>query len=146
MRTTLLSNDPLFSRLIPYTVGMDRLMDQLHSYVDSENTAYPPYNIEQATDDHYIISVALAGFAKDDIEITKENGYLVIRGKQPEPDPDAVATTFLHKGIATRGFERTFKIMDDIEIVKAEMQDGLLRIELERVIPEEKKPLRIEIQ
>ncbi|NJO61075.1 MAG: Hsp20 family protein [Richelia sp. RM2_1_2] len=131
-RRDLIGFDPLFSLLLDdkryKTVGVD---------------GYPPYNIEKLDDEHWLITVALAGFTSNDIDITVEDRKLTLTSKQ---QTEAEATrNYLHKGIAKRSFERRFILADDVEVKRACLQDGLLSIELERIIPESKKPRKIEI-
>ena len=97
------------------------------------NDGYPPYNIEQRGDASYRITLALAGFAEDDLSITLENNQLVIRGRQAE---DAEGRVFLHRGIAARQFQRSFVLADGVEVVGARLEHGLLHIDLARSVPE----------
>lgn len=134
---------PVFRR----TVGFDRfndVFDLLFRDSEERNDNYPPYNIEKKGEDQYRIIMAVAGFSMDDLTIVLENGLLRVRGElqRREPDED---TVILHQGIAGRSFERVFRLADHIEVHAAELTDGLLRISLLRVIPEEQKPKRIPI-
>jgi molecular chaperone IbpA len=126
------------------TVGFDRLASLLDqaSGLDTDAPAYPPYNIERLTDNAYRITMAVAGFAKSDVTIEVRDSTLTVRG---EKKPDSADRAFLHRGIAGRGFERRFQIADHVEVVAADLQDGLLHIELKRELPEKMKPRRIEI-
>ena len=109
--------------------------------MEREEVAYPPYNIEKVSDDSYRIVMALAGFRKDDVEIVTERSRLSVRGElKDRPD-----STYLHRGLAQRAFERVFDLADYIEVVSANMADGLLTIELKRELPEALKPRRIEL-
>lgn len=94
---------------------------------------YPPYNIEQTAETGYRITLAVAGFADDDLAITLEDRQLVIRGRQSEPDDDRV---FLHRGIASRQFQRTFVLAEGVEVAGARLENGLLHVDLERSVPE----------
>jgi molecular chaperone IbpA len=107
-----------------------------------EEVGYPPYNIEKCGEDSYRIVMALAGFGQDDVEIVAERNRLTVRGEIKGQN----GKTYLHRGIATRTFERHFELADFIEVIGASMGDGLLMIELKRELPEELKPRRIEIQ
>lgn len=141
MRTIDLS--PLYRSFI----GSDRLASLIDAAnrADSQST-YPPYNIELLGDDKYQISMAVAGFSQDDITIEAQENTLSVQGKKPEQeDSEAASRKFLHKGISERNFERKFQLGDHVKVTGAAMADGLLHINLERVIPEAKKPRKIEI-
>ncbi len=132
------------SPLYRSTVGFDRLFNLLDEGAPA-GAGYPPYNIERVAENDYAITMAVAGFAEEDISIeVKENGLLV-SGAKTESD-EAETREFLHRGIATRSFERRFQLADHVEVKGARLENGLLTIELERVIPEALKPRRIEIQ
>lgn len=109
----------------------DRLLDRVSR---SATDSYPPYNIEQLDDKHLRITVAVAGFTMDDLNVSIEQNQLVIRGKKE--DADAPERTFIHRGIATRQFMRSFVLSDEIEVSGATMENGLLHIDLERIVPE----------
>jgi molecular chaperone IbpA len=134
-----------FSPLFRSSVGFDsipRLLDTAMQTADRSD-AYPPYNIEKADDKHYRISIAVAGFSEDDLEITAKEDTLVVRGKAQEAEDSG---TYLYRGIAGRAFERKFQLADHIRVVSADLTNGLLHINLEREIPEELKPRTIEIK
>ncbi len=116
----------------PYLLGFDQL-DQLVERSAKNAEGYPPYNIEVLAENRYRITLALAGFHDDEVEITLEANQLSIEGKQAEPGGERV---FLHRGIAARGFKRSFVLADGVEVGSAEMENGLLHIELEREMPE----------
>lgn len=125
------------------SVGFDRmahLMNQAHR-MDQSNAAYPPYNIEAIEENKYQITLALAGFTEEDIEITSEQNFLVVRGKIK----NNVERKYLHRGIANRSFERKFQLADHVNVLTASMDHGLLHIELLKEIPEAMKPKTIEI-
>lgn len=109
----------------------------------SRDSGYPPYNIRKISDYQYSIEIALAGFSKDDIEVELTDGNLAVRSKENADKDDN--DSFVHKGIAKRSFMRQFSLSDDIVVKGADLKDGLLVIDLERVIPEEKKPRLIQI-
>jgi molecular chaperone IbpA len=134
--TTL--NLPEFHRSV---LGFDRL---LNDFTRLDNSGYPPYNVETVGENQYQITLALAGFKRDDITITVKEGLLTIEGNKPEIDEDG--RTFLHRGIANRAFSRQWKLADYVEVVDATMEDGLLFVLLERKVPEEKQPKRIAIR
>lgn len=127
----------------PFFVGFEKPLEQLRNmHVNSLRESYPPYNLTEIDEDHYKISLALAGFSKDQVEVSVDNGSLIIKGDKEESDSEVV----LHKGIATRKFTRTFALGEYMEVNRAEMIDGILNIFLERNIPEEKKPKSIKIK
>jgi molecular chaperone IbpA len=123
------------------TVGFDRLLDLLESADTREG--YPPYNIERGDENHYRVTVAVAGFAEKDLAIEVRDGVLTVTGKR-ETAPD-LKPSYSHQGIAGRAFERSFQLAEHVEVRGARLENGLLHIELERVIPEEKKPRKIAI-
>jgi molecular chaperone IbpA len=124
------------------TVGFDRLLDLLDQ-ADGNAQGYPPYNIERSDENHYAVTVAVAGFAEKDLGIEVRDGVLTVQGKR-EPDPNA-KPSFLHQGIAGRAFERQFQLAEHVEVRGAKLENGLLHVALERVVPEEKKPRKIVI-
>jgi molecular chaperone IbpA len=132
-----------FSPLYRSTVGFDRLFDMLDQTARMEAApSWPPYNVEKIGDDRYRITMAVAGFGADDIEITqKENTLLVTGQKHPEQEN----AQLLHRGIATRNFKQTFNLADHVKVTGANMENGLLTVDLVREVPEEMKPRRIEI-
>lgn len=135
------------SPLMRSTVGFDRFNDLFEQLVDSADKqfdGYPPYNIEKSADDRYKIVMAVAGFTMNDLTITAQGESLTVAGKMEEKGPDETAT-FLHRGIATRSFQRSFRLADHIKVVSAEMKDGLLTIHLVRDVPEAAKPRMIPI-
>lgn len=125
------------------SVGFDRLASLLESVstVDSGN-GYPPYNIEKTSDDAYRISIAVAGFTEDELSIEAKEHQLVISGKKAAEED---GRTFLHRGIATRAFEKRFQLADHVRAVGATTENGLLHVDLVREVPEALKPRRIEI-
>ena len=133
-----------FNQLTPYAVGFDRVFDQLQNYVEnnSTSTGYPPYNIRKDGEYNYDIEMALAGLSKKDIEVEVADGVLTIRSvKENEEDENN-----LYRGISYRKFNRKFTLADDIIVKDAKLQDGLLKISLEKIIPEEKKPRLITVK
>jgi molecular chaperone IbpA len=126
------------------TVGFDRLFDFLESAARSEQVDnYPPYDIEKVSDDSYRITLAVAGFRADEIDITARQNMMVITGRKAENrNKDG---NYLHMGIATRAFERRFELADFVRVENAELRDGLLSIELVREIPDAMKPRKIAI-
>ncbi len=133
-----------FSPLYRSTVGFDRLFSMLDTLGQPENAqTYPPYNIERTGDDAYRISMAVAGFGQDDISIEAHRNVLTIKGeKNVEEKGDG---ELLYRGIAARSFERRFQLADHVEVTGANLENGLLHIDLKRNIPEEMKPRSIPI-
>ena len=125
------------------TVGFDRLFDYLENASRAEQDNYPPFDIERLSDDTYRITLAVAGFKRDDIDIVAQQNMLVITGRRSETRNRE--GDFLHIGIATRAFERRFELADFVRVSAAELHDGLLAIELVREVPEAMKPRKIEI-
>jgi molecular chaperone IbpA len=125
------------------TVGFDRLFDFLESARSEQADNYPPYDIEKLSDDRYRITLAVAGFASADIDITARQNMLVVVGRKS--DTRGKDGSFLHMGIATRAFERRFELADFVRVEAADMKDGLLSIELVREIPDAMRPRKIEI-
>ena len=124
------------------TVGFDRLFDLLESSARAETDGYPPFDIEQEGDDRYRISLAVAGFRPDEIEIVAQNNQLIVTGRKPD---ETDTGRYLHRGIATRAFERRFQLADFVVVQGAQFDNGLLRIALRREIPEAMKPRKIDI-
>ena len=127
-----------FAPLFRSTVGFDRLFDML----DSARSDWPPYNIEKAGENEYRISMAVAGFGSNDIELTQQGNTLLVSGQKKS---DQNGSEMLHHGLAHRGFRQTFNLADHVKVTTASLENGLLSIELTREIPEQLKPRRIEI-
>ncbi len=137
-----------FSPLYRSTVGFDRLFGMLDSLGQPEGgQSYPPYNIEKTGEDAYRITMAVAGFGEDELSVTLHPNALVIEGRKEEKDGSDGdgAATFLHRGIATRAFQRSFRLADHIKVAGAKLENGLLHIELVREVPETLKPRTIAI-
>ena len=135
-----------FSPLYRATVGFDQIADMFDRVLtsDTQTSSYPPYNIEKIDEDAYRISVAVAGFSEEELEIISHDGNLVIEGRVI-PNEENKENIFLHRGIAGRAFKRSFQLADHIKITGANLSNGLLNVELVREIPEELKPKKIEI-
>ena len=133
-----------FNQLTPYAVGFDRVFDQLNQYVtnNSQATGFPPYNIRKEGDYNYVIEMALAGFGKDDIEVEVADGTLSVRSVKENSEDEST----VYRGISYRRFERKFTMADDIIVNDAGLKNGMLTIDLERVVPEEKKPRLISVK
>ncbi|MHA7875705.1 Hsp20 family protein [Roseivivax sp.] len=127
------------------TVGFDQIADLMDRVLASDVTqpTYPPYNIEKTAEDAYRISIAVAGFSETDLSVEVKDQALVVSARKAEEDENRA---FLHRGIATRAFERRFHLADHVRVIGASHADGMLHIDLEREIPEALKPRRIEIQ
>ena len=133
--------------LTPYAVGFDRHFDRLWDYAShqAESTGYPPYNIQRTEDYKYEIEMALAGFDKKDLDIEFAEGVLTVKSVK-EKDAGATDEYTLYKGISQRNFTRKFTLADEVVVNSAKMENGMLKIELERIVPEEKKPHKIKVQ
>ena len=141
-------NLSVWNSLRPFSVGFDSIFDEFDRVLESterHNSNYPPYNIHKINENEYKIEVALAGFSKDDIELELKDSTLTVRNKQKEKIVNENTNGMIHKGISTRQFERAFTISEDIKIKNAELKNGLLNIDLERIIPDEKKARLISI-
>ena len=123
------------------TVGFDRLIDLLES---ASEQGYPPYNIERTDEDNYRVTLAVAGFAEKDLAVDVKDRVLTVSGKRDEVT-DRPQASLLHQGIAGRAFERSFQLAEHVEVKAARLENGLLHVDLERIVPEEKKPRRIQI-
>jgi molecular chaperone IbpA len=133
-----------FAPLYRATVGFDQIADLMDRVLtkDVENPTYPPYNIEKTADDAYRISIAVAGFSDDDLSVEVKDGALLVSARKVDEEE---GRTFLHRGIATRAFQRRFHLADHVRVTGASHADGMLHIDLKREIPEALKPRRIEI-
>jgi molecular chaperone IbpA len=137
--------DPFdFSPLFRSTIGFDRLARLLDSAtrVDSGTVAYPPYNIEKTGDESYRLTMAVAGFSRDEIDITVQENALTVAGKAQNGENEG---RYLHRGIARRAFERRFSLADHIKVVGASLDNGMLHVDLVHEVPEAMKPRKIEI-
>jgi len=134
-----------FSPLSRSAIGFDRLFDMLDQVSQADSTnGYPPYNIERADESHYRITLAVAGFAEKDLNVELRDGVLTITGKRDEAAKSEAANV-LYQGIAGRAFERRFQLAEHVEVRGAKLENGLLHLDLEQIVPEEKKPRRIAI-
>ena len=145
MTTSTLS---LFNKLRPVSVGFDSVFDHFESMFNespSLHTNYPPYNILKTDEHSYVIELAVAGFSKKDIKVTVENGVLTVESDR-EGNAESSGQEIIHRGISKRYFKKSFSIADDVEIRGAELEDGLLRISMEKIIPESRKRKEISIK
>ena len=135
-----------FGPLAHTTLGFERFFDDVEKLLSMDvqkvNQSFPPHNIIKLDDTRYVVELAIAGFSKDEIEITAEDGTLTIKGEKKDKE---VELTYLHRGIGTRSFTKQLTIADTVEVKGAEFKDGILRVGLENIIPEAKKPRKIEI-
>jgi molecular chaperone IbpA len=135
-----------FGPLAHTTLGFERFFDDVEKLLSMDvqkvTQSFPPHNIIKLDDIRYVVELAIAGFSKDEIEITAEDGTLTIKGEKKDKE---VELTYLHRGIGTRSFTKQLTIADTVEVKGAEFKDGILRVGLENVIPEHKKPRKIEI-
>ena len=134
-----------FTPLYSASIGFDQIADLIDrvSSGDNPNTTYPPYNIAKTDDDAYRISIAVAGFSEKDLIVEVKESALVVAAKKSEIKD---AKSYLHRGIATRSFERKFDLADHVRVIAASYADGMLNIDLKREVPEALKPRRIEIE
>lgn len=137
------------SRLTPLyhtTLGFENLFDEVEKLLNSDfktpTTTFPPHNILKLDDNHYVVELAVAGFSKDDIEVSVNDGELIIKGNKEDKTESG---EYLHRGIGLRSFTKTLRIADTVEVKGAEYKDGILRVGLENIIPDHKKPRKIEI-
>ena len=138
----------IWNSLRPFSVGFDSIFEEFDRMLETTeryNSNYPPYNIHKLNDNNYKIEVALAGYTKNDIELELKENTLTVRNKSKEKVINEESNNIIHKGISTRQFSRSFTISEDIKIKNAELKNGLLNINLERIIPDEKKSRLIEI-
>jgi molecular chaperone IbpA len=135
-------NDPWAIFNDPFFIGFNRNLTQLNNVYKTNNQSYPPYDLLKLDEDTYVLSLAVAGFSKEDIDVSVDNGSLVIKGETVEVTDAEV----VHKGIANRKFTRTFALGEYMEVVGAELKDGMLTIKIDRIVPEEKKPKTIKIK
>ena len=130
------------SPLYRSAIGFDRLFNLIESS-QNQGGGYPPYNVELVDENHYRIAIAVAGFAESELDITAHDNMLVVKGAHAPTETDR---TYLYQGIAERNFERKFQLAEHIQIKAANLSNGLLYIDLERIVPETSKPRRIEIR
>jgi molecular chaperone IbpA len=130
------------SPLYRSAIGFDRLINLIESGQNQSNGGYPPYNVELVDENKYRITIAVAGFAQSELDITAHDNLLIVRGAHAEEQTER---KYLYQGIAERNFERKFQLAEHVVVRDARLENGLLYIDLERLVPEERKPRRIEI-
>lgn len=134
-----------FGSLYPSTLGFDRMFDELESLLTATTQStekFPPHNIIKLDDYKYVVELAVAGFQEDEIDITVEDDVLIVKGEKKENEKEV---TYLHKGIGTRSFTKTLTLAETVEVKGAQFKNGILSIGLENVIPDSKKPRKVEI-
>ena len=144
---TTSSLNEAISSLIPFTVGMNSIfrdLETFHSNYPTRDVGYPPYNIEEVDENNWTISLAIAGFAEEEINVSQKERVLTISGKKETVDASE-KKNYLHRGIATRGFERTFRLGPHVQVKNAVLKNGLLTVDLEQIIPEEERPKQIPV-
>ena len=146
-------NLSIFNNLRPLTVGFDDMFDHFEHmmgddgfFVRNTMANFPPYNIVKTGEYTYDVELALAGFSKDDIEVHYENNMLTVKSKQKDKSEAKDSEGVIHRGISKRWFSKSFTIADDVEIKGAELKDGLLKVSMERIVPEGKKARTIEVK
>jgi molecular chaperone IbpA len=130
-----LFNDPFF-------IGFNRELNRLNGAYKANSTSYPPYDLLKLDEDTYRLSLAIAGFSREDIDVSVDNGSLIIKGEIVE----VTDAEIVHKGIAGRKFVRSFALGEYMEVTSAELKDGMLHINIDRIVPEDKKPKQISIK
>ena len=139
----------VFNSLRPFSIGFDDMFDQFESMLGDGGLVknnYPPYNIRKAGKDKYAIELAIAGFNKNDVEVEFEDNLLTVKTKKIEKTVEKDGDEIIHKGISQRSFSRSFTIADDVKVNGAELKDGLLTINCEKIVPEQKKKKLIPIK
>lgn len=131
----------IFGQFRPFAIGFDRYFEDLERMSNHTQTNYPPYNVVKVDDEHFTVEVAVAGFSKKDISVTKEKNQLIIEGKKESKSTKEI----IHHGLSSRAFKRSWTLADNVEIEAASIVDGILLVGLEKVIPEEDKPVSIKI-
>jgi len=133
-----------FTALYPQFVGFDNIFNELERLVDgttpTRNTSFPPHNIIKLDDNKYVVEMAVAGFGQDEVDVEIHDGTLIVKGEKK----DQTEVDYLYRGIATRSFTKSIRLSESIEVRGAQFKDGILKIALENIIPEHKKPRKVE--
>ena len=146
MTKTLTLRSFVIPAIHKFGIGFDNMFDELMRVSAQQgNTNYPPYNIVQINEDEYMISLAVAGFGLNNLSVTKDKKFLIIEGKEYQPDSENIVPNYLHKGISNRDFRREFQLADHVEISNAHLELGILSVHLRREVPEDAKPKTIAI-
>jgi molecular chaperone IbpA len=128
-----------------HAIGFDRMFEELNrTFANSKGDNYPPYNVIKLDETHYVVEVAVAGFAEDELDVELKDGVLTVAGEKSKQELDN-APEYLHKGISARSFLRKFTLAENVEVCAATVKNGVLSVALEHVVPEEKKPKKIAI-
>ena len=141
-----MTNLSIFNQLRPFSVGFDDMFDHFDSMVSMAPSNYPPYNIVKTDNNNYNVEIALAGFSKKDITVEVENGILTIESIKDKSDKEEDTLGVLHKGISKRYFKKQFTIAKDVKVNGAELKDGLLKVSMERIVPEAMKLKKITVK
>ena len=141
-----MTNLSIFNQLRPFSVGFDDMFDHFDSMVSMAPSNYPPYNIVKTDNNNYNVEIALAGFSKKDITVEVENGISTIESVKDKSDKDEDTLGVLHKGISKRYFKKQFTIAKDVKVNGAELKDGLLKVSMERIVPEAMKLKKITVK
>ena len=141
-----MTNLCIFKQLRQFSVGFDDMFDHFDSMVSMAPSNYPPYNIVKTDNNNYNVEIALAGFSKKDITVEVENGILTIESVKDKSDKDEDTLGVLHKGISKRYFKKQFTIAKDVKVNGAELKDGLLKVSMERIVPEAMKLKKITVK
>ena len=141
-----MTNLSIFNQLRPFSVGFDDMFDHFDSMVSMAPSNYPPYNIVKTDNNNYNVEIALAGFSKKDITVEVENGILTIESVKDKSDKEEDTLGVLHKGISKRYFKKQFTIAKDVKVNGAELKDGLLKVSMEKIIPEARKLKQITVK
>ena len=146
-RITTSSLNDAISSLIPFTVGMDSIfkdLEQFHSSYPTREVGYPPFNVEEHDENNWTISLAIAGFSEEEINVSQKERVLTISGKK-ELTETTEKKNYLHRGIANRGFDRSFRLGPHVQVKNAVLKNGLLSVDLEQIVPEEERPKKIPV-
>ena len=141
-----MTNLSIFNQLRPFSVGFDDMFAPFDSMVSMAPSNYPPYNIVKTDNNNYNVEIALAGFSKKDITVEVENGILTIESVKDKSDKEEDSLGVLHKGITKRYFKKQFTIAKDVKVNGAELKDGLLKVSMERIVPEAMKLKKITVK
>lgn len=142
MHATLKTTTPLHRA----SIGFDNLLDRIERQMTAGQTSYPPYNIEKRGDYEYRLTIAIAGFAPEEIDIEVQKNHISVRSLKEDTEQEDGSKNYLHQGIAKRAFHRQFSIAENVNVKDAYVENGLLHIDMEKQVPEEQKPVKIQIR
>lgn len=137
--------EDVLKRLSRSTIGSDRMFLESDTFFDTSSN-YPPYNLERFQDESYRLTLAVAGFTRDELTVEVAEGYLTVSGKKPDTSSEEASDQFIHRGIAFRNFERKFKLMEYVEVESSTLDNGILSVTLRRILPDSLKARTIEIK